>query len=99
MGQGRASARIELRQLTNSQLLKLDRRAFRLQAEVTGSRTDIRSTGYFLAIDPQANFAIDATDVVVIPLADALAQVLRWKTPLPIRRHRRKRFHRRRSGW
>ena len=51
------------------------------------------AAGHFLAIDPQPDFAIDGSDVIMVPLTDALAQVLSRKTPLAIRRRGRKRLH------
>ena len=51
------------------------------------------AAGHFLAVDPQPDFAIDGPDVIVIPLADALAQVLSRKTPFAIRRRGRKWLH------
>src|ERR1700716_3753963 len=82
-----------LRQLANSKLLKLDRRAFRLQAKIPGRRTDMGAAGHFLAVDPQPDFAIDGSDVIMVPLTDAFAQVLSRKTPLAIRRRGRKWLH------
>src|SRR6266568_856881 len=87
-----------LRQLANSELPELNRRAFRLQTKIAGRRSDAGAAGHFLAVDPQTDFAVDAPDVIMIPLIDAFAQVFRRKTPLAIRRHRRKRLHRGGTG-
>ena len=51
------------------------------------------AAGHFLAVDPQPDFAVDAADVVVVPLTYAFAQVLSRKTPLSVRRRWRKRIH------
>ena len=60
-------------------LAELDGRAFRLQAEKAGARLAAGAAGDFLAVDPEPDLAVDAPDVVVVPLADPLAQVLRRK--------------------
>lgn len=47
----------------------------------------------FLAIHPQANLAIDATDVIVIPLTKSFAQILPRVTAAAVWRCRRERLH------
>src|SRR5439155_22180180 len=74
------------RQFSDSKFFKIHRRALRLQAEITAGGPDIIPTRHFLSIHPEANFAVDAAHIIVVPLANSLAQILRRKTPRPIRR-------------
>src|SRR5262249_4190980 len=71
--------------------------ALRLQAEVASPRVAACPSGDFLTVDPETDFAVDAANVVVIPLADALAQVLRGKAALFVGRGRCEGGHLRRS--
>ena len=64
------------RQLADPQLAELDRRALGLEAEVPGARLAAAAAGDLLAVDPEPDLAVDAADVIVVPLADALAQLL-----------------------
>jgi len=65
-----------LRQLTQADILEVDGRAFGFQAQVADARLDLVAAGDFLAVDPETDLAVDGADVVVVPFADALAQVL-----------------------
>jgi len=49
--------------------------AFRLSTKKPGRRTDVVAAGHLLAVDPQSGFAIEAPDVIMIPLTGAVAQV------------------------
>src|SRR5205085_2582823 len=77
------------RELANPQPRELDRRALRLQAEVTRLRVAPRPAGDLLTVDPEPDLAVDAADVVVVPLADPLAEVLRGEAPRAVGRGRR----------
>src|SRR5688572_6526035 len=68
--------RRESRQLTESQVFELNRRAFGFEAEIPGAGFGAVAAGDFFAVDPQADLAIDGANVVVIPLADAAAELL-----------------------
>src|SRR6266511_1371783 len=87
-----------LGQLANAKLPELDRRAFRFQTEISAGRPDVGAAGHFLAVDPQTHFAIDASDIIMVPFTDTFAQVFRWETAFAVRRHRRKRLHGRGAG-
>src|SRR4051812_20259012 len=64
-----------LRQFADADVAKLDRRAFGFHAEVSAARLRAAAAGDLLAVHPQADLAVDGADVVVIPLAHALAQI------------------------
>src|SRR3954470_13473384 len=49
--------------------------------------------GDLLTVDPQSHLAVDAAVVVVVPLADALAQLFRGETAGAVRRGRREGRH------
>ena len=80
-------------QLADAQPAELDRRTFRLQAEEARSRLAAVAAGDFLAVDPQPDLAVDAADVVVVPLANALAQLFRREAAAAVGRDRRERGH------
>src|SRR5262249_61461194 len=63
-------------QLADADVLEVDRRALGLQAQVAGPRLDAVAPGHLLAVDPQAQLPVDRPHVVVVPLPEALAQVL-----------------------
>ena len=69
----------QLRQFANPQIFEFDRRPFGFEAQVAGARLAVVAAGHFFAVDPQPHFAVDAADVVVVPLADALAEILAGK--------------------
>ena len=79
-----------LRQFADPQLPELDRRPFGLEAEMARAGLAVVAAGDFLAVDPEPDLAIDRPDVVVVPLADALAQVLAGEAPLAVGRGGRK---------
>ena len=95
----------QLGQLPNPQIFKLHRCAFRFEAQVARLGIAVLAAGDFLAVDPQTNFAVDGADVVVVPFAYALGQILaressarRWArsagtaSSWPCRRGRRRRW-------
>ena len=58
------------------ELAKVDRSAFRFEAKKPAARIAIRAAGHLFAIHPQPHFAIDAANVVMVPLANSLAEIL-----------------------
>src|SRR5207244_8854544 len=69
------------------------RRTFRFQAEVARARLAVLAAGDLFAVDPQPDLAVDRPDVVVVPLVDALAEVLPREAALAVGRRRRQRRH------
>jgi hypothetical protein len=65
------------RKLADAEVAELDRGALGLQAEVALGRLALGAAGDLLAVDPQPDLAVDAADVVVVPLVHPLRQVLR----------------------
>ena len=78
-------------------LAELDRRALGFEAEIPGGRLAAGAAGDFLAVDPEADLAVDAPDVIVVPLADALAQRFFGEAAAAVGRDRRERRHLRRA--
>ena len=62
------------RSLADAELAEGDGRALAFQAEVALAGFRAIAAGDFAAVHPKAHLAIDAADVVVVPLAVALAQ-------------------------
>src|SRR4051794_8186870 len=88
-----------LRQQPNPRILELDWRAFRFETQITARRLGARAAGNLFAIDPQAHFAIDAANVIVVPFAGALAQLLARKAAAAVGRSRLKRRQLGGAGW
>src|SRR4051812_27336673 len=86
------------RQLAQADVAEVDRRAFRLQAKEAGPRLDLVAARHLLAVDPQPHLAVDRADVVVVPLVDALAQVLAREAAAAAGRLRLERPHLRLPG-
>ena len=84
-------------QLANPHVPELNRRAFRFEAKKAGPRITAIAAGNFFAIDPQPNLAVDAADVIVVPLTDALALIFPREAAAAVGRDGRKRPHFRRS--
>ena len=78
------TTREKLRQLANPYIAEVDRRTFGLQTQVSLVRLTLVSSRNFFSVDPQPYFTIDCSDVVVVPLAESLAQILGWETSLAI---------------
>ncbi len=64
----------ELWKFANAEVFEVDRRAFGFEAEVAVGRVAVGSAGDFLAVHPEANFAVDGADVVVVPFADSFGE-------------------------
>ena len=82
-----------LRQFAYAEVAKLDRRSLGLEAEVAGGRLTVGATRDFLAVHPQAHFAIDGADLVVVPLVYSFGGILRWETAIAVGCNRREWFH------
>ncbi len=86
-------SQLESRQFSDSQILELDGRPLRFQAEVSRVWLAARATRDFLTVDPKPDLPIDGADVVVVPLVDTLTQSLGRKAPLSVGRYGRERRH------
>ena len=64
-----------LRQFADSEVAELDRGTLGFEAEVADGRLAVGAARDFDAVDPQAHFAVDCADVIVVPLVDALRRV------------------------
>lgn len=64
-----------LRQFADSEVAELDGGTLGFEAKVADSRLTVGAAGDLDAVDPQAHFAIDRADVIVVPLVDALRRV------------------------
>ena len=64
-----------LRQFADSEVAELDGRTLGLEAEVADGWLAVGAARDFDAVDPQAHFAVDRTNVIVVPLVDALCRV------------------------
>src|SRR3954469_23305565 len=87
----------DLRQLPDAQVPELDRRALRLQAEMAAGGATVGPARDLLAVDPEADLAIEAADVVMGPLAHALAPMPGGEAPRAVGRGRREGGHPRRA--
>jgi hypothetical protein len=72
------------RQFPDPQILELDRGALRFEAEIPGPRFAISPAGNFLSVDPETNFSVDCTYVIVVSFVDALAECLDGKLRFPL---------------
>jgi hypothetical protein len=82
-----------LRQLAYAKIAKLDGRALRFQAQIAPARFAAGSAGDLFAVDPQSYLAVDGADIVVVPNADAPAEILLLQAALAVGRDGRKRRH------
>ena len=73
------------RQFPNPQAAEMNGRTFAFEADIADGGVTGRAAGDFLAIHPEAHFAVDRTDVVVVPLTMAFGELLAWETPFAIR--------------
>src|SRR5690606_35395531 len=81
-----------LRQLAHADVAELDGRSFGLEAQESHPRVGVAATRHFPAVHPQANLAVDAAHVVVVPLARAPAALGTRKAARAIGRKRRERL-------
>ena len=75
-------------QLTDAQRAKVDRRALGLETEKTARGIGAVAAGDFLAVHPEPDLAVDRSDIVVVPLAVALGEILARETPAAVGRAR-----------
>ena len=61
-------------------------RSFGFEADVALAGLAAGSAGDFLAVDPEANLAIDTPDIIMVPLVQSLAQILGGETSRSFRR-------------
>src|SRR5438874_408148 len=85
-------SKVDLGQQANPQILELNRRAFGFQAQVSARRLGIIAPGDFFAVDPEADFAVDTANVIVVPLAGAFGQFFARKAAAAVGRAWLKRF-------
>src|SRR5262249_50640503 len=81
-----------LRQFADADVFEFDRGAFRFQTEITGLRLGAVSARNLLAVHPQSQFSVDGPAVIVVPLADASAEILTRKAARAVGRERRERI-------
>jgi Archaeal fructose-1,6-bisphosphatase and related enzymes of inositol monophosphatase family len=82
----------DLRQFPDANVFEFNRRTFGFKTHIPRARFSAIAAGNFFAIYPQTNFAIDGANVIVIPFANAFAQILARKAARTVGRQRRKRF-------
>src|SRR6201999_4188802 len=75
-----------LRQFAEAEVFVVDWGAFGFDAEVAGFGVAVVAAGDFFAVDPEADFAVDGADVVVVPFARGFAEILAWEAAAAIRR-------------
>ena len=56
-----------LRQLADLNILEIDGSTFGLETKISFGRIGVAATGNFVTVYPQSHFAIDRSDVIVIP--------------------------------
>ncbi len=89
---GRGASR-KSREFADLQPCEFNGRPFGFQAKIAGFRLATIAAGNFLAVDPQANLTVDRADIIMVPLAHALAQILGGKAAAAVGRDGSERFH------
>lgn len=96
LGLDLVAAVIFLRQDPEPDVFELDGGTLRFKAEVAFGGVAVRSARNLFAIDPKAHFAVDGSDVVVVPLVDAFGETFGREAAPAVWGDRWKGFH---FGW